>query len=75
MYIGWTINEPVKARLLETSHLSPECLVLEEVTQGSEDDECLELRCPPGDHNYVRESTTMDQAAEFVCLKLGVCFR
>lgn len=64
MYFGWVINE--------TARRNPECLVLEEVTQGSEDDECLELRCPPGDHTHIRESTTMDQAAEFVLRELGV---
>lgn len=72
MYFGWRINETAKARLLETAHQNPECLVLEEVTQDSEDDECIELRCPPGDHTHIRESATMEHAAELVLRELGV---
>lgn len=72
MYFGWVINETAKARLLETAHQHPECLVLEEVTEGSEDDECLELCCPPGDHTHILEPTTMDLAAAVIFRELGV---
>lgn len=72
MRFAWIINETARARLLERADQSPECLVLEEVTQGSEDEECLELRCPPGDHTHNRESSTMDNAAALIFEELGV---
>lgn len=66
MRFAWIIEETARARLMEKALQNPECLVLEDVTQGSEDDECLELRCPPTDHTHNRESSTMDNAATLI---------